>query len=312
MSQSPNGHLQSLDKGLQVLELLAAHHRGLSLREIAGRLGFNLSSTHHLAATLRQRGFVDQDPETKAYRLGYGLVSLVNDFLSDATISSVGIGPIRELRDRTGDTSFLTILQGREIFVVFEAQGRYPIQTKRTRSSFEPHLHAYASGKTLLAYLPPEQVAEHCPTGALTKYTPNTIGALDGLRVELAAIRAQGYALDQEEWLVGLDGVGAPVFDRHGVCVATASVAYPAVQRERQAALINEVVGTARQISASLGFVFRPDSRDSSLSAAPADLVPPLASAAGGNRDESLDAATLAGDPRVRRESPERRSVRDE
>lgn len=275
MGESPKGHLQSLDKGLRVLVLLAAHHGGLDLRDVAGHLGFNLSSTHHLLSTLRRRGFVDQDPETKAYRLGYELVSLVNAFLSEASISSVGIGPIRELRDRTGDTSFLTILQGREIFVVFEAQGHFPIQTKRTRSSNEPHLHAYASGKTLLAYLPPEQVTEHCPTGALTKYTPNTIDNLDALRVELAAIRAQGYALDQEEWLVGLDGVGAPVFDRHGMCVATASVAYPAVQRGRQAALIEHVVETARQISSSLGFVFQPDPLDPIFNVASAGAAPP-------------------------------------
>lgn len=258
-----NGHLQSLDKGLQVLVLLADHHPGLSLGDIAGLLGFNLSSTHHLVTTLRGRGFVDQDPETKAYRIGYQLISLVNTFVSEASISSVGIGPIRDLRDRTGDTSFLTILQGREAFVVYESQGRFPIQTKRVLSSHETNLHAYASGKTLLAFQQPEQLAELCPTGALAKYTVNTIDNLTALRGELAHIRAHGYALDREEWLLGVRGIGAPIFDRHGTCVATASVAYPAVQSERQPALITEVVRTARQISSGLGHVERRERRTS-------------------------------------------------
>ncbi len=257
VNETPSGHIRSLDKGMDIIELLAAEPRGLAVAEIARRLGFNASTTHHLVATLRRRGFLDQDPETRAYRVGYRLVSVVNEFVSEADVYAVGAGPIRELRDATGDTAYLTILQDREIFVVFEATGIHPVQTRRPRPPGQIVLHGIASGKTLLAHLPDEQRRALVAEMPLTRFTPNTITTPHDLETELAAIRAQGYALDREEWLLGLACVASPVFDRNGVCVATASVAYPAVQAERRDELVQVVGETAARISTSLGFVPR-------------------------------------------------------
>jgi DNA-binding IclR family transcriptional regulator len=259
VASTPNGHVRSLDKAIDILSLLAAESHGLGLRELANRLGFNESTAHHLVATLRRRGFVDQDPRTKVYRLGYGLVGLVNEFLAEADVSSVGIGPIRALRDASGDTSFLTILQGRELFVVFQAPGLRPIQTGRARLPGQTILHSCASGKTLLAYLPPSEYAAFLATAPLTKFTGNTIATPEELLTELARIREQGYALDREEFLDGLACVAAPVFDRDGACLATASVAYPAIQSARRDELVRLVTATAATISTHLGYV--PDGR---------------------------------------------------
>lgn len=257
MKATPSGHIRSLDKGMDIIQVLAAEPRGLSVAEIARQLGFNVSTTHHLVATLRRRGFLDQDPETRTYRLGYRLVSVVNEFVSEADIYAVGAGPIRELRDASGDTAYLTVLQDRDIFVVFEATGIHPVQTRRLRPPGQMVLHGSASGKTLLAHLPDEQRRPLISETPLTRFTPHTITSPSDLEAELAAIRAQGYSLDREEWLVGLTCVAAPIFDRNGACVATASVAYPAVQAERRPDLIQLVGKTAARISASLGYVGR-------------------------------------------------------
>ena len=259
MTETPSGHIRSLDKGMEIIEVVAAEPRGLSVAEIARQLGFNVSTTHHLVATLRRRGFLDQDPETRLYRLGYRLVSVVNEFVSEADIYAVGAGPTRELRDVSGATAYLTVLQDHEIFVVFEATGGHPVQTRRPRLPGQMCLHGIASGKTLLAYLPDERRRALLAEMPLTRFTPNTITTPHELETELAAIRAQGYALDREEWLVGLACVAVPVFDRNGACVATASVAYPAVQVERRDELIRRVGETAARISASLGYVERGD-----------------------------------------------------
>lgn len=250
-----SGHIRSLDKAVDIIEMLAAEPRGLSVATIAKALGFNASTTHHLVGTLKSRGIIDQDPETRLYRLGFHLVSLVNEFVSEADIYAIGAGPIRELRDTTGDTAYLTVLQERDIFVVFEATGFHPVQTRRPRLPGQFTLHSIASGKTLLAYLSDDRRVALLPAMPLTKFTPNTIATLDELERELAAIRAEGYTLDREEWLLGLACVAAPIFDRHDACVATASVAYPAVQAERRADLIELVKETAARISASLGHV---------------------------------------------------------
>jgi DNA-binding IclR family transcriptional regulator len=257
VTETPSGHIRSLDKGMDIIELLATEPRGFSVAEIARQLGFNVSTTHHLVATLRRRGFLDQDPETRAYRLGYRLVSVVNEFVSEVDIYAVGAGPIRELRDASGDTSYLTVLQDRDIFVVFEATGIHPVQTRRPRPPGQMMLHGSASGKTLLAHLPAEQRRALIGEMPLTSFTPHTITTPGELEAELAAIRTQGYTLDREEWLIGLTCVAAPIFDRNGACVATASVAYPAVQAERRENLIRLVGQTAARVSASLGFLNR-------------------------------------------------------
>jgi DNA-binding IclR family transcriptional regulator len=131
------------------------------------------------------------------------------------------------------------------------------VQTRRPRPPGQIVLHGIASGKTLLAYLPEEQRRALLAEMPLSRFTPNTITTLPELESELAAVRAQGYALDREEWLLGLACVAVPIFDRNGVCVATASVAYPAVQAERLEGLIRLVGDAADRISASLGYIQR-------------------------------------------------------
>jgi len=240
---------------MAILELLATESRGLTLAEMSRRLEFNRSTTHHLLATLRQNGFVDQEPETKAYRLGYRLVGLVNEFISGAAVSSLGRGHVQALRDVTGDTVYLSILQGWELFTVFEAQGAHPIHPHRSKRYGQTFLHATASGKTLLANLSTEQTHALLAPVELTKFTPNTIDSLAALHEELASVREFGYALDREEFLSGIASIAAPVFDRDGECVATVSVVYPAIQSVRQDELVPLVVETADRISTGLGHV---------------------------------------------------------
>ena len=71
MTGTPSGHIRSLDKAVDIIEMLAAEPRGFSVAEIAKSLGFNASTTHHLVATLRRRGFLDQDPETRPIGLAF-------------------------------------------------------------------------------------------------------------------------------------------------------------------------------------------------------------------------------------------------
>ena len=182
-------------------------------------------------------------------------MSLVNEFVSEADIYAVGAGPIRELRDASGDTAYLTVLQDREIFVVFEATGLHPVQTRRPRLPGQICCMASPRERPSWPTCRTSGARRCSPQMPLTRFTPNTITTPRGAGRGTGRHPRQGYALDREEWLVGLACVAAPVFDRHGACVATASVAYPAVQAERRDELIELVEATAARISASLGYV---------------------------------------------------------
>jgi DNA-binding IclR family transcriptional regulator len=250
-----SGTIRSVDKVVDILELLARESRGLALSDLAKRLDLNASTAHHLLATLKARGLVAQDERSKTYRIGYRLVGLVNRFLSGTELYPAGIGPVEELRDLSGETSYLSVFQGREVAVIISLTGMRPVQARRFHRQGQSNLHSTATGKILLAFLTPADTARLLANRELIPFTPNTITEPSQLQAELEGIRERGYALDREEDYVGVECVAFPVFDAGGDCVASVSVSYPAAPAERTAELIRLVGVAADQVSANLGAV---------------------------------------------------------
>jgi DNA-binding IclR family transcriptional regulator len=250
-----NGPIRSVDKVIDILELLGRESRGLPISELAGRLQLNVSTAHHLLATLKARGLVAQDERTKAYRIGSGLVALVSRFLLGTDLYPAAVAAVEELRNVSGDTSYLSVFQDREINVMIALTGLRPVQARRMHHPGQSNIHSTASGKLLLAYQPPEQAAALLAEVDRPQFTPHTITDLDELLRELAVIRSRGYALDREEDYIGVQCVAAPVFDGNGDCVASVSVSYPAAPAERTEELIRLVRDAADNISANLGAI---------------------------------------------------------
>ncbi|MCC6314429.1 MAG: IclR family transcriptional regulator [Thermomicrobiales bacterium] len=242
---------------MDIIEALASKNRGFRLSELAEQLGLNESTAHHLLATLKERGFVRQDPKTRAYHLGFRLASLINGHLAESDIYTTGIDAIRALRDASGETTYLTLLDGMRTHTLIELLGNRAIQARRPSISGDAQFHCTASGKTFLSWMAPGDIATILPTLHLERFTHNTIVELDALTAELTAIRRQGYALDREENLVGIACVAAPIFDREGACIATASVAHP-VNSPAAEEYIGLVVAAANEISANLGHMLIP------------------------------------------------------
>ncbi len=247
------GTIRSVEKVIDILELLAREGHGLALGEIARRLDLNPSTAHHLIATLKQRGLVAQDERTKVYRIGYRLVALVGTFLSSTDLYPAGIGPVEELRDLSGETSYLSVFQAQDVAAIISLVGMNPVQARRIYRPDKSKLHSTATGKLLLAYMPPERAAALIAASELTPFTPNTIVDPARLLEELAEIRAQGYSRDREEDYVGLECVAVPVFSGSGECVAAVSVSYPVASAERTEELRRLVARAADSVSANLG-----------------------------------------------------------
>jgi IclR family acetate operon transcriptional repressor len=253
--ESAPGAIRSVDKVIDILELLGRESRGLPISELAGRLQLNVSTTHHLLATLKARGLVAQDERTKVYRIGSRLVALVSRFLLGTDLYPAAVSAVEELRDVSGEMSYLSVLQNGEINVVIGLTGSRPVQARRMHRPGQSNIHSTASGKLLLAYQPPEQAAALLAAVDRPQFTPYTITDLDELLRELAAIRAGGYALDREEDYIGVQCVAAPVFDGNGDCVASISISYPAAPAERTDELIRLVSDAADKISVNLGAI---------------------------------------------------------
>jgi len=247
------GAAGSVDKALAILEALSGQGE-TSLRSLARLLHLNESTAHHLLSNLKRKGYVEQDRERGDYRLGLRVIDLANRHLAGMDLYAAGAEPVQRLRDSSGETSYLTVRRDLTLVSLLELTGTRPVQARRPHREGEYSLHSTASGKTLLANEPAERRDGALASLPLARFTSHTITERQGLLAELATIRRQGYGLDREENIEGIMCVAAPIFDRHGDCVATTSVSFLRAAPERMAELIPLVVEAAHAISARLGF----------------------------------------------------------
>ena len=251
--RSTSTAVRSVEKAIDILDLLVKEKNGLRLSEVAERLEMSPSTAHHLMATLKGRGLVSQTSRSKAYRIGYRLLAMAREVLNETEVYPAAIGPAEALRDRSGETTYLTVFQEREIVTILTLDGRGPIQARRVFRPAGTNLHSTASGKLFLANLPAAHRERLLATLELTPFTPNTVTDLDALRAELDRVREQGFSEDRQEDFVGLQCIAAPVVDAHGTCVAAISVSYPAAPEPRTRELVGQVRSAAASVSDNLG-----------------------------------------------------------
>jgi IclR family acetate operon transcriptional repressor len=247
--------IQSVARAADILETLAAARHGLALADIAEKLGLNESTVHHLLGTLKQRGFVEQEPTTKIYRLGYRLIGLVNGYLSNIDMYAMGHDAIRALRDLSGEMTYLSAVRNGHVLNMLQMVGWNPIQVQRYSRPGMTTLHSTASGKVYLASLDPAQARAILTAGPLTPFTPNTLTTVAALDAELATTRQRGYALDREEDWLGIMCIAAPIHNHLGDYAGSASISFARADEKRVAELIPMVVESARSISRNLGYV---------------------------------------------------------
>lgn len=220
--------LSTLDKGLRILELLAAEQsrRGLTLTEIGRSLGMHRSTLFRFLATLRARGYLDRDPMTDRYRLGARVLTLSEAFLDALDIRDAAKPTLRLLCDQTQELVHLAMLDDDEVVTIERVEGRQPVSLQTGIGERRP-AYCTASGKAILAHLPSDELDRILERG-MPAHTPRTITSPLEMRRHLARVCRVGYAVDEEERIEGVRCVAAPVFGHDGVVVAAVSVAAPA------------------------------------------------------------------------------------
>jgi IclR family transcriptional regulator, acetate operon repressor len=214
-------------------------------------------SVHRILAALKRLGYVSQHAETRRFRLGMAALSLGERARALADLRPVAIGPLRQLSEATGETALLTVLTpARDRSVCLER-----VETSQPlRLSVQPGrqlpLHAGASQKALLAFMPADEI-ERVTAQPLERLCTATITSGPALRRELSAIRARGWSSSYEETNVGVWGIAVPVLSAADV-VCAVGIAGPSprltVERvRRDVQLTHEavtVIGRALGLSA--------------------------------------------------------------
>lgn len=254
MTQPSGQSVTSVERAADVLNAFtAADGSTLGVTEIANQLSLSKAVVHRILTSLRSRGLVEIDDESRRYSLGPAALALGLTYLQTIDVREAARPLLRELSDATGETATLSIRRG--VVRLYIDQVTPDREVKMTVQLGHPYpLHAGSSSKAFLAYLPEGEV-EAVLGGELVALTDRTITDPDGLRKELATVRKTGFAKSLGERQTGAGSVASAVFDHEGSPVAVISVCGPA---ERFRTEVDEVapllVAKTRELSRQLGW----------------------------------------------------------
>lgn len=256
--ERPGRFSSSLCAGLAMLTCFTPEHPVRGIAEMADALDLGRSTTHRYATTLVTLGYLEQGPSRK-----YRLSSRVSDFglslLDSMVVRRIAREHLRELRAQTGRTVGLVIVDDGEVSYVDRWQGsrrgQYAVDLGVGLGSRLP-IYCSAAGKALLAALPEAGQRELLAGVRLARRTPKTITAKAALRDELEATAEHGWAVEDEELLVGRRALAAAVLDEQGSPLAAVELAVPAgayTRKQLVEKLGPKVRDTAARITDELG-----------------------------------------------------------
>ncbi|WP_421617557.1 IclR family transcriptional regulator [Brevibacillus sp. TJ4] len=242
----------SLIRGLEILKMFDASTPTLSLVEIAARMGVSRTVPFRFLYTLQYLGYLQQDEVTKRYQLTPKVMELGFAYLNTMQLPELARPYLEKLRDQTGASAHMGILDGNEVVYVARAATSTNFSALNVMIGSRLPAHATSMGKVLLAFLSEEKLKSFYDSVSLPSFTSQTKTMIDDLKKELEEIRQNGYAISKEEFEIGICSVAVPIFDRDGVIVAAINVAAPvSVMRPEimETDIIPAVVETAKALS---------------------------------------------------------------
>lgn len=256
--QSNSAPVGVLTKVLAIFDLLDHSPDGLQLRFIAERTKLNKSTAYRFLAHLERAGYLVRD-DAGAYLIGPRMAHLGSGSTYQATIRRVSRPALEELWRESSETVNLGVLVGREVLYLDVLESPHNFRMASQIGARRP-AHCTGLGKTLLAWQP-EDARGDILAGKLEKLTPHSLTRLADITAELERIHKQGYALDNEEAVVGARCVAAPVRDSSGNVAAGVSVSGPITRmtHARTAELAKSVKRAALEISRRLSYEESPD-----------------------------------------------------
>ncbi|MGD9894681.1 MAG: IclR family transcriptional regulator [Dehalococcoidia bacterium] len=250
-----------LDKTFRILALFSATTPVWGVTDLAAEAGMPKSTVYRVLRVLLQHEILAQDPLTKRFRLGLGALELGRRAYEGMELRQVALPVLHRIAALSGETVVLEVLNREHdrVVCVERAQRQTGLRLILDIGSTVP-LHAGASSKVLLAFLPDDEIEAVIARG-LPPLTAHTITDADRLRRDLAEIRARGYAVSYEETDDGAAGVAVPIWDRTGHVVAGLTIAGPLARLNQ--ATVSRYLDLARdgagQIAMELGIAGRRD-----------------------------------------------------
>lgn len=246
---------QSLERGMRLLELVAAMGCVTSLAEISRRAGLHRSTTHHLLQTMVGLGYLRQDPASRGYELAAKLFQLTGRSWTPEQLGSLSEPFLADLTRHTGQGSSVAVCRDGVVRVVAKRDSDGPVRVVQNVGAERP-IHASAVGKAIVAFLSPVEVSGILDRLGFERFTPHTITSRPAFEAELRRVRAAGIAIDDEEHVEGIRCLAAPFFAYTGQVVGCICTVGPTsrMTRQRLRDLRSPLSESARALSERLGW----------------------------------------------------------
>ncbi len=218
--------MKTARKTLQLLRQFTHAEPQLGVTEIARRLDIDRASAHRLLRAMLDERFIEQDPQSRLYRLGLGVLDVAAVRISQHGLLGIAAPHLDALRDEVGETVALLVADGHEAVCLAVVESRHPMRIGYNIGERIP-LHGSAGGQALFAYLA-ESERQALYARGLRRFTASTLTEAEALEPVLAEIRAQGWCWSREGYIDGVVSAAAPVMDPKRSLAGAVAIAAPA------------------------------------------------------------------------------------
>ena len=237
-----------LAKGLAVIETFGAENPRQSISDVAAASGLDRATARRCLLTLAQQGYADWDG--KYFTLTPRVLRLGTACLASMPMPAIVQPALDALSDRIGESSSVSILDGAEIVYVARAAQRKVMSISLMPGSRLP-AYCTSMGRVLVAALPELEARARIASAPLAARTPRTLTDPDAIMAELARVRAQGFAVIDQEVELGLRSVAVPLANARGHVIAALNVglaAGPEPVEDVAARLLPELLAVANHL----------------------------------------------------------------
>lgn len=219
----------SVEKALKILLEFKEQHPSWGVRELSSHLGFSPATVQRSLQTLKNYGFLDQDSDTKQYRLGTIFFQFLDTLQNTYSVTRSALPFMKELLAKTQETVHLNVMDGTDRLCIDTLESPQHLKASMPIGNRSP-LYAGASSKCLLAFSPQDFIDQYLEELRIIPLTDNTIQNTSQLKSEINRTLRQGYADSLGERTPGLGSISAPVLNRRGTILAAISLAIPEIR----------------------------------------------------------------------------------
>lgn len=252
--KDPNEYnVRAVERAHLIMSCFDDEHPERGISEIAEVVGLHKATAHRIVTTLVNYGYLERATDGQKYRLGLELANLGFKVIRRMDLRREALPFMQKLVEEWGETCDLSILDHGRVFYLEVLRSHHALTIAAAVGQRLP-AHCTANGKLLLAYLPPAEL-DAILSQPLESFTASTITSPDVLRTQFKEFRDQGFAVDYEEFELGICAVAAPICNRKGVVIAAIGGPSPTSRMTQER--ISEIAGAykeaAKAISHQLG-----------------------------------------------------------